>query len=71
MQKMQHTTPSAHPASVIVWLQSKLGTTEISIITTALHEGPMELQHKAICLKSPRSPAAEPGKDGVSCGSIH
>lgn len=62
-------TPSAYPALVIARLQSKLGTMEISIITTILHEGPMELKHKAISLKSLSSPAAEPGQeDGVSCG---
>lgn len=65
-------SPSAYPALVIARLQSKLGTMEISIITTILHEGLMELKHKAISLKSLSSPAAERGQeDGVSCGSIH
>lgn len=45
---------------------------EVSIIMTILEEGPMELKHTAICIKSLSSPAAEPRQeDGVSCGSIH
>lgn len=65
-------TPTVYPALVITRLRNKLGTTEISIITTISHEGHVELKHKAICLKSLSSLVAEPGQeDGVSCGSIH
>lgn len=46
--------PSAHPAPVIIWLQI---TMEKSIITTSSCEGPVELKHKTICLKSPSSRA--------------
>lgn len=67
-------TPSvtATPSPFITRLQSKLGKTEINIITTISYESHKELKHKAICLKSLNNPAAEPGQEaGVSCGSLH
>lgn len=62
-------TPSAYPA--LSSFGSRLGIVEKSIKITSLCEGPMELKHKTICLKSPSSPAAGPGRGGVSCSSFY
>lgn len=54
--------PSMCPSLAITRLQRKLGTRERSIIATILHESPMELKHKGICLKSSCRPMAESGQ---------
>lgn len=59
-------TSSMHPSLAITRLQSKLGTTEISIIITTLHEGPTELKWKTICLRSHSRPVTEHGQEDGS-----